>query len=716
MAAVVEPCPRCGTGLFLISPLLGCRIRCKSCQAVLDVSRDSLTVRRAGEPEKAAPQRPEPADDQPVRSGWRSWWNRLRVGRPPPVPEASPGAAAAQRAAAPPVAPRPDAVGERIAAKASPPADLAETPAPMPTNGKRPSPPHAEPGPSVGLRPDRSESPRAEPSGPADEFATSDGAAANREAAHEPENLNVPEELSDAEAFGLIEELDASELSSGRQHGWVAEFPSPSRPQNPPGPTSGPAGNGKLAKPGQAAPDSSPQHRPSGRLTPDASAAAARILAPKSFTARRAADAQSAGSPAARLASAGGPGREQKPSVWGKPTESGLSRAGDEERDLEPSLLRPAAGTPDSRGGEELPGTGHLARPAHDESGDGPQPKAAGEPRGMSGLESRAGMAGRSATHHHAQTSPVRFRPAAWGWAAAVLVLLAAGGAGSWWLFSPLGHPQSRYLPPHSSWFLSMDWQVLAQPRFYHASKDSPGLTLARRIEVFTRSAGLAHRDIERVTAGGNLDGTRLIVVYRLTRPVRPEEIADLPNFRDLRKTGGPSERVARSPVYHVGPSAIAFPEPQIIVNGDRDSVVQVLRARTAGIAEPLERLLETADFSTTSLEMSAGLPPEMAAFLQLSGGPADAVIATATNHTYGFNVSFRRTIQLGDAAAAGELKIRVEQAIQNVIADKKTGEPLGNLLKAVSVSQSGDAVQLELELPVDVVPLELLPKLGGLF
>ena len=300
---------------------------------------------------------------------------------------------------------------------------------------------------------------------------------------------------------------------------------------------------------------------------------------------------------------------------------------------------------------------------------------------------------------------------------AVVLLLAALAAAGCWWLLRAQGHPRSRYLPSRSEWFLTMDWPALARSRFFRAAKDTPGLRLTERVRVFAQNAGLGHRDIERVTAGGTADGNNVVVVYRLTRPLRPEKIADRPNFKALRKTDGPSETVRGTPVYYVGPSAIAFPEPQVIVNGDLELVREVLRARSAGIAAPLEELLETADFSTTCLEISVGVPPPLRdSFLQAYADRADTVVATATNYTYGSLLKFRRTLQARDPAAVEELRTCAEQSIRKAAQDSRCDENLRTLLSSVHVSKSALAVHIELEVLPDAVPPETVRQLRQLF
>jgi hypothetical protein len=262
-----------------------------------------------------------------------------------------------------------------------------------------------------------------------------------------------------------------------------------------------------------------------------------------------------------------------------------------------------------------------------------------------------------------------------------------------------------------------MNWPSLAKSRFFQAAKGTPGLRLVERVRIFAQSAGLGNRDIERVTAGGSADGGSLVVVYRLTRPVPPEEIADRSNFKALRKTDGPSETVRGAPVYYVGKSALAFPEPQVIVNGDLELVREVLRAWSAGIAGPLEELLKTADFSTTCLEMSVGVPaPLRDSLFQADADRADTVVATATNYTYGSVLKFRRTLHVRDPEAVEGLRTCAEQSIRTAVKDDRRDEKLRDLLKEAHVSKSALAVHIELEVLPDAVPPETIRQLTLLF
>lgn len=511
-----------------------------------------------------------------------------------------------------------------------------------------------------------------------------------------PDGLSEPEVLSDEEAFGFLADIDAREEAKRRRRGpdalqLSAQFQAAS------GEASGnsstdpvpPSGNGKAGRQERGADGATKNRRP-GRLTRDAGDAAARVLSRRPFAVRWKKGAGPGTSPAVA---------PRQPEESAPATVEGVSAGGGSGKESEPES---AVGCQSEA---------EAVSKVESEAAVAPKPS----PRDP--WSAPAGRWAARAPRYHAQGSLAESRGGGRRIVAVALLLAALAAAGSWWLFRAQGHPQSRYLPRRSELFLSMNWPALTKSRFFQMAKDTPGLRLVERVRVFAQNAGLGYRDIERVTAGGTADGGNLIVVYRLTRPIPPEKIVGRPSFRALRKTDGPSETVRGVPVYYVGPSALAFPEPQVIVNGDLELVRQVLRARSAGIAGPLEELLETADFSTTCLEMSVGVPlPLRDSFLQAYADQADTVAATATNYTYGSIVKFRRTLQVRDAEAVEGLRTSAEQSIRTAAKDERCDEKLRGLLKEVHVSKSAQAVHIELELLPDAVPPETVKQLRQLF
>ena len=389
---VVTPCPACQHPLHLTSQLAGCRVRCRSCRAELAVAalgglagpRSVASVHPTSAATEPCPHCGNPLKLVPALNGRlircracqsvlgveaRDW--RLSV-------EERPGAPAERETAAPAAAP------------------------------------------AESIRPPES------PCLPGDQE--------DWEAHRHPENLSVPDVLSDEEASDILEELDTADEAQRRRRG-PSEFRLPQGAQtesripfDPAGTESGrPAGNGKPADPkhGTSAP---PNRRQPGRLTHDASDAAARLLSPKSFAARLKQNRSQSGSPSAQPA---------------RPDESPPAES-------------------------DLPTT--EAEPLQDERKSDPRPKPAvepiPEPKAEPATNFPTAHAPKPAPRRHAQSSLAGRRGGRRAISAAVIVTtLAAAVAGScWWLFREGGHPRSQYLPRHIDLFLSMDWPASVRP------------------------------------------------------------------------------------------------------------------------------------------------------------------------------------------------------------------------------------------------------------
>jgi hypothetical protein len=302
----------------------------------------------------------------------------------------------------------------------------------------------------------------------------------------------------------------------------------------------------------------------------------------------------------------------------------------------------------------------------------------------------------------------------------AVAVLLSIGALSGWgfWLFSgPAGPPQARYLPRDCGQLVSVKWSDVPAATAGAASSELPGLKLVDRCRIFLRNAGLGDEDVERVSAGQAVDGSGTVIVYQLTRAVRAAVVMDLPPFRTRRKKAEPSEMLGDIPLYTIGPTVIAFPEPQVILNGETDLVRQILRRWSHQLTQPLREYLQTADLTATSVVISAGAPaPTWLEEFQVPGRLTDRVRGTTTSVRLGDQTSLTKTLHLAAGASGDELAAALQAALGSRAKASQTPEPLRQALGEAQVTAAPEQVRLECTLPSAQLQGKSLELLNRLF
>jgi hypothetical protein len=317
--------------------------------------------------------------------------------------------------------------------------------------------------------------------------------------------------------------------------------------------------------------------------------------------------------------------------------------------------------------------------------------------------------------HRHAQPVPkdVSLLPALIR-VAAIVAFGAAIIAGGWWLWpgSPV-HPQARYLPENCDLFVSVHWQQLAKTGWTERRSQAPGLVLVDRCGVFLHNAKLQAGDIQRINAGRPAGGNTFVVVYRLTRPIDPEEVMGKNAFDDYGK-----EKVRGKTVYTLAGSAIAFPEENLIVNGPAELVQSAVRRRGKTFSGPLSPLLETLDFSATCVVVTPGLPsPLENSYLQGSANLASSVQGTVDTHEYGQTIQYLRSLRLGEnEEAASQLQQSLQQSITSAAEDPENPKSVRKMLASVQVSAAAGEVTIQLDLDADQLTAENLQALNQLY
>jgi hypothetical protein len=348
---------------------------------------------------------------------------------------------------------------------------------------------------------------------------------------------------------------------------------------------------------------------------------------------------------------------------------------------------------------------------------DPPKPAAATKPARMEWSSWRSAAASRGPRRFSHSPTPDT-KPAYGRLVVSGLLAVAVLSVGGWWWSSSGSRdPRAKYLPQQCDLFVSLNWKDLQQTAATRVSKGLPGFMLVERARVFLANAGLKDRDVERVTAGRAADGSGLIVVYHLKLDIEPKRVVDRQKFREFLVPKGPRDVVRDVTVYSLGATALAFPEPQVIINGETELVRDVLRRPSAGISQPLERLLPTLDFSSTSVAAAADVAePFRSAFLGPNQPGTSTPVANTTSCRYGATIRYERTLCPDQTARAGVTAIGLQQAIREMARDSRTPKAAETLLEAVQVTTGDGQVQLRLALQESALGPETLEFLRRLF
>lgn len=302
----------------------------------------------------------------------------------------------------------------------------------------------------------------------------------------------------------------------------------------------------------------------------------------------------------------------------------------------------------------------------------------------------------------------------------AAAVLLAIGGlvAGGRWLFSgaPV-HPQARYLPEDCEWFSSLRWSELAQSGFVQAPRELPGLALVERCRTFLGNAGLSPETVERINAGRAADGSGTILVYYLTRPVRPEDVMGRSPFRGSGPAKYEQETVRGVHLYTCTSSAIAFPEERVIVNGDAQLVRKILRGRSRGFRDPLNQLVDTLDFSATCVMARPGEPKTLEGESLQKGLQKESRSQGVTDSFhYGPTVRLVRLMYFSDEQAIEDLRQSVQDSLREASQGRKTPEAVRQMLASAEVSNADGKIQIEFKLKASQLSPPVVQALARLF
>lgn len=322
-------------------------------------------------------------------------------------------------------------------------------------------------------------------------------------------------------------------------------------------------------------------------------------------------------------------------------------------------------------------------------------------------------------THEHGHSKK---GSAAWQWIAAgiaaglaALVLLSGLVAMIWWLFAsgPPACPPARWMPEECEWFASFKWAELSAT--VPEVKDLPGLAFSQRCRIFVENAGLQAGDIERITVGRPAGKSGMIIVYALTKPVTAAQIMALPAFVVAHKKSGDNEQTIRGvPIFEFETSAIAFPDPRTIISGETELLRSVLE-RGAVVRDPMNRLIRAADFSTTGMAVTVGVPrPFVEDYLGGHDSLAEMIVGTTDQFQFGATNRLSRTFYFDDPAMADEFQrvVRTSLAVHST----KLPSHVRKLVDMTEITRAECKVSLRLSGKFDVLAKDVREVLGRLF
>jgi len=301
-----------------------------------------------------------------------------------------------------------------------------------------------------------------------------------------------------------------------------------------------------------------------------------------------------------------------------------------------------------------------------------------------------------------------------------VFGLAVVGGlaVGAWWLLFPDSvHPQARYLPEDCDWFTSLDWQQCAASGWPGVPNGTLVAMLLLRCRVFLTNAGLPNDAVERINAGRAADGAGMVVVYRLTRAIKPDEVLQKRAFRGKDKSRYVPETIGGVPVFVYQTVALAFPEPKVILSGDLFIIRKVLTRWSSGVRDPMKSLLGSLDFSIAAVSAAVGAPkPLLTTHLQDCKPLESSISGTCDSCEFGETVRFVRIIHVAESQAAEQIQRSLKRSLAETAKKLKASETTRKTLASIEISGSEDGVKMAVSLRKEELNGPLLPTLTGLF
>ncbi len=259
------------------------------------------------------------------------------------------------------------------------------------------------------------------------------------------------------------------------------------------------------------------------------------------------------------------------------------------------------------------------------------------------------------------------------------------------------GIEKAAYLPASANGYVAMKPHELFSSHAYRLSSGARPVPLADRCGKFLENAGIDPHRVIQVWVGRAATGESAIAVYELADPVDPDEVMRKKPFRRWENTEQKETRIGGQRVFVVGPSAFAFPRPNLVVTGLEADMAEALSNPQGKVGDPLKTLIPQLDLTRTLVAISPGIPREFAEN-KLDGQDdlTSQVVATTDEAEYSSKMQLSRTIHLADEAAAERFQAVVREKLDAARdAAGREGE-VGKALRAIALSRRGATVRLE--------------------
>ena len=285
------------------------------------------------------------------------------------------------------------------------------------------------------------------------------------------------------------------------------------------------------------------------------------------------------------------------------------------------------------------------------------------------------------------------------------------------WLFSASALPQTRFLPERCDWFASICWRKAADGRLADAAPGAELRALVQRCTIFLRNANLQAADVDSISAGRAADRGGIVVVYHLSHPIECQKIMDCPAFGEIGKSAEDKETIGGAAVFLLAASAIAFPDSQTIVSGEKGLVREVLGCRRSALGGPLEKLVRGLDFSVAAATAAVGAPKAlMDAHLGRRGELAAAAVGTTEEIRDGSEWEIVRTLRFDSPAAADDFGKTLRASIADAASASGAADGVHTAFSKLEISSAEDRVVLKLRLPSGFDSASLRETIDSLF
>lgn len=282
------------------------------------------------------------------------------------------------------------------------------------------------------------------------------------------------------------------------------------------------------------------------------------------------------------------------------------------------------------------------------------------------------------------------------------IACVVIGMSFTWWTWfhGASGDPRFRYLPQQYDSYTVLNLpELLKSPVFARGTDSLPKPPRLATFESFLNRTGIPLSAVQRITfAGSAKAGVGGVVVYEVSDLLDPVRLV---NRAAMQAQSPVEEKVAGKRFFSIGPIAVCFPEPKVLLVGRTELLRSTLE--DAGKKEDpgsLQKLISTLDVNKTSVGACAGLPPsDLMRTLMQGTDLAPRIVATVDEASYDEGVCLTRTLVLPDERLATDLARFLGDRAKKILDDYRTGRDMVSLLGLVRVSATQCRVVLQISI-----------------